>query len=212
MYDLSHAEIIDDYDPEEDPTSDEFRGKDRSYSKLSCLQDEISHYQGLDIQTQTSTVESTKNDEDDTQSVLYQSLDSPPYQSIEKYQKTSNSDDSNEYLQATDGGSYQDMTAAIDGGNNYQDMSGGYCQPDKMSYPYSKKYLSEDLSFPKGPLNIGNSFKYDLPNANTKAGLPKNQDSVDSAHYEVSDKQDPDYQNDYASSYLDLTAPDDELP
>uniref|UniRef100_A0A7M5XNN0 Uncharacterized protein n=2 Tax=Clytia hemisphaerica TaxID=252671 RepID=A0A7M5XNN0_9CNID len=216
MYDLNHAVIIDDeIDPENDPTSDNFRGKDRSYSKLSCIQDEISHYQGLDIETQDSKVESTKNIDDDTQSVLYQSLDSPPYQSIEKYQKTSNLEDSNEYLQATDGGSYQDMTSAIDGGNNYQDMSGVYCQPNKMSYPYSKKFLSEDLSFPKGPFNnTGNVLKSDLKSGlpkNNMKELPPNQDSVDSTHYEVSDKQDPDYQNDYVSSYLDLTAPDEEL-
>ena len=298
------VEIIDDDDDWDDPTLDpdhpEFRGKDRSYSKLSYTTTDVSHYQGLDLNTLTLSHQNSStslndggqgvniegfserlspsprklspmnnnscNDDikirtssfpkplksfsldsndsmtlSDTKSVLYQSLDSPPYQSIEQYQEAyygagdSGHRSSSEYLEPSDGvtGSYQDMNGAVTGV-----ADGLYSSPraiplpgtagNPSSYPYTERYLRErqHLSHSTGDLTAGGDQVYVIPNyneKNNKRGKSVSQiDSILNAakHYEITDvggcgssiaDSDADYQNDYVASYLDLTAPDDEI-
>ena len=237
LFDLStnssNVLIVDDDDFDEfgDPDADDFCGKERSYSKLSYTTSDISHYQGLDINTlskQNSTndvdinSDVTTNDvdinsdvtsplsplpsltgtvslSDETNSVLYQSLDSPPYQTIEQYQKAYCGDiSSNEYLAPSDGGSYQDMNLAK------------YSNPRAVSsYPYTNQYLTEQTSFSDSEVS-----QYVLPN-DDKSAPQTDSAVVATKHYEITDAgsgiADVDYQNNYESSYLDLTAPDDEI-
>lgn len=223
----NNVEIVDDDDFDEfgSPDAEDFRGKERSYSKLSYTASDTSHYQGLNPNTLSK--QNSKHDvnrsgpnsdapspvtplptlrqntmslsDSETKSVLYQSLDSPPYQSIEQYQEAYGDDrSSNEYLEPQDGGSYQDMNLAA------------YSSPRPISsYPFTKQYLSDKQTSFSSDTDLQ---QYVLPN-NEKSDKKDSDvnDSPAAKHYEISDV-DTDYQSDYhATSYLDLTAPDEEI-
>ena len=228
----SNVEIVDDDDFDDfgDPDADNFRGKERSYSKLSyTASGDTSHYQGLNPNTlskqnsRTDVNNSGPNSgapspimptlptlrqntlslsDSETKSVLYQSLDSPPYQSIEQYQNAYDGHrSSNEYLEPQDGDGYQDMDLAA------------YSNPRTISsYPYTKQYLSEKQSFSSDT----DGQQYVLPNnGNTLNKIDSDGDVTPALpakkHCEINDA-DTDYQSDYhATSYLDLTAPDNEI-
>jgi len=201
MFDLTNSDAILVDELIDDPDGEFFRGKDRSYSQLSEMMKEVSHYQGLDLtllDKQTPKPEVSSDCLSETKSVEYQTLDSPPYQSIDLYQKSYFTDSSsNEYLEPE--------LEAKPTSDDYQHMNPGYVNPGKMSYPHSKRYqyLNGDPPLTFGGDENTNEEHYKQPSKMDVSALNKTH------NYEVSDEDD--YQNDYVSSYLDLTAPDEEI-